>query len=62
MLIFPWGLVLATVPDLGAVYAAATTGEIIEVVIFGACWGLGSTTFGLGCDMVGNSLGFSIIL
>eukprot|EP01047_Picozoa_sp_COSAG01_P137553 COSAG01_NODE_68090_length_265_cov_0.620482_1_plen_34_part_01 len=34
MLIFPWGLVLATVPDLGAVYAAATTGEIIEVVIF----------------------------
>ena len=32
------------------------------VALFGAGWGCGSITFGLGTFMVGNSLGFSIIL
>jgi L-rhamnose-H+ transport protein len=44
------------------VYSAATSQELIETIVFGAMWGLGSVTFGIGTNIVGNSLGFSIIL
>ena len=62
MLVLPWVLVFITIPDLSEVYSAATSTEIFETVVFGAAWGLGSVTFGVGTSMVGNSLGFSIIL
>jgi len=66
MVVFPWCLALGSVPELGAVYSAAyaTHGISVfaKVALFGAGWGLGSVTFGLGTNIVGNSLGFSIIL
>ena len=62
MVIFPWALVLSTVPSVWEIYETAETKDIVLTALFGAGWGLGSTLFGVGCNAVGNSLGFSIIL
>ena len=62
MIIFPWGLVSVTVPQLGEIYAAASNILIAKIIVFGAMWGMGSVAFGIGTKIVGNSLGFSIIL
>ena len=58
----------ATVPEWQTVYAGNATDSGHEAADLGVpfglgfLWGVGGVTFGLGCDMVGNSLGFSIIL
>lgn len=67
-LVMPWIIVILTVPEWQKVYAGNATDAGHEAsdlgVPFGLgfIWGVGGVTFGLGCDMVGNSLGFSIIL
>lgn len=43
-------------------YEHAEVKAIVLTLIFGALWGIGSTTFGLAVEYVGNSLAFSIIL
>ncbi|MHC4123741.1 MAG: L-rhamnose/proton symporter RhaT [Planctomycetota bacterium] len=62
LVIVPWIIALATVPDLIAVYNEAAPGVIILTILLGAGWGAGAITFGLGMHMVGLSLGFSIII
>ena len=62
MLVLPWVLNLSTVPHLDEIYGKADPADIGIVALFGAGWGLGTVTFGLGTWIVGNSLGFSIIL
>jgi len=62
MIFFPWLLVVATVPNAGEIFRLADTGTLAEVAIFGFGWGVGSTLFGLGIDMVGMGLGFAVIL
>jgi L-rhamnose-H+ transport protein len=62
MVVWPWALVLSTVPSVWEIYETAETKDIVLTAVFGAGWGLGSTLFGVGTNAVGNSLGFSIIL
>jgi L-rhamnose-H+ transport protein len=62
MIAFPWLLLMATVPRAGDVFRLANASTLAEVAIFGFGWGVGSTLFGLGIDMVGMGLGFAVIL
>ena len=61
-LLWPWLLVLLTLPHLGSIYAATSYRSIMLVELFGLGWGLGALTFGLGVDLLGLGLGFTIIL
>lgn len=70
--IFPWIIVMSAVPDVFgikngtdtvvSIYAEVETMDLVKVCLFGAGWGIGGVLFGLGCQAVGDSLGFSIIL
>jgi L-rhamnose-H+ transport protein len=62
LVIFPWVLTLATVPQIGEVYRLVSTKCLVAVVGFGLCWGAGATLTGLGLNMLGIGLGFAIIL
>jgi L-rhamnose-H+ transport protein len=62
MLLLPWIMVFTTVPRFTEVLAEARGLTIVEVVIFGFCWGVGSTLFGLGITRVGMALTFAIVL
>src|SRR5580693_6382525 len=62
LIIFPWMISFATVPNLLAVYAGVSPSTLIKVVLFGLLWGAGSTLFGLGISRVGMALGFALIL
>lgn len=62
LVVLPWILVAATTQNLGDVYSGAPASAYLATILFGGSWGLGSVTFGIGTTMVGNSLGFSIIL
>lgn len=58
----PWVFVLFTVKEAFPIYQAARTQDLVLTLLFGFLWGCGSVCFGAGTDMVGNSLGFAIIL
>ena len=62
LLIFPWILTYATVPDLPHVLGGASFATLIRVALFGLAWGAGSALFGLGVARVGMALGFALIL
>ena len=62
LIIFPWIITLATVPQVGDVYSGATAATLWKVALFGIAWGVGSTLFGLGIARVGMALGFAVIL
>jgi len=62
MIVFPWLLVPALVPEAGAVYSNAGTGVVARTALFGAGWGFGSVLFGLGIARVGMALGFAVII
>ena len=62
LIIFPWIINFATVPNVLAVYSGVSTSTLIKVISFGLLWGVGSTLFGLGISRVGMALGFAIIL
>ena len=61
LLILPWPLAFWTVPGLAQVYHQSSWSAIIWALVFGAGWGFGGVFFGLSIDMVGLSLGYSII-
>jgi L-rhamnose-H+ transport protein len=61
-LICPWTLALATIPRLFGIYAASPWPAIAAAFLFGAGWGVGAVTFGLGVDALGLALGFAVIL
>jgi L-rhamnose-H+ transport protein len=48
------------VRDLGGVYAAAGTGTIVAVLVFGFLWGLGSMTLGMSFAFIGLSLAYAL--
>jgi len=50
------------VPGLGDVYRGASGWLLLQIALYGAGWGIGSTLFGLGISRVGMALGFAIIL
>ena len=62
LIVFPWIINFATVPNVLAVYSGVSASTLIKVVSFGLLWGAGSTLFGLGISRVGMALGFAIIL
>lgn len=62
MIVFPWLLVAATVPGAVEVFHLSDAGTLAKVAVFGLGWGVGSTLFGVGIDMVGMGLGFAVIL
>jgi len=62
LIVFPWIISFATVPNLASVYAGASASTLIKVVLFGLLWGVGATLFGLGISRVGMALGFAVIL
>ncbi|TAM83327.1 MAG: hypothetical protein EPN47_04240 [Acidobacteria bacterium] len=61
-LIWPWSLALLTVPHLGLVFGATGVRSLVLIGLFGVGWGLGALTFGLGVDMLGLALGFTVII
>jgi len=62
LLLVPWPLAFFTVPGLAQVYRQASWQAILWALVFGAGWGLGGVFFGLSIDMVGISIGYSIIM
>ncbi|MGA8153011.1 MAG: L-rhamnose/proton symporter RhaT [Terriglobales bacterium] len=62
LIIFPWIINFATVPNVFQVYAGVSTSALLKVISFGLLWGAGATLFGLGIARVGLALGFALIL
>jgi L-rhamnose-H+ transport protein len=62
MVLMPWALALATVPQLGDVYHQSSWGTLIKIMVFGFGWGVGSIFFGLGVAKVGMALGYAVVL
>ncbi|MCK4967220.1 hypothetical protein KAS50_09315 [bacterium] len=62
LLVIPWLLAFFAVPGLINLYYEIPAGVLLKTFLFGAGWGIGAVTFGLGMYMVGLSLGFSIIV
>jgi len=62
LVLVPLPLLLLTMPQYRAVYAAAPTWAIASTILFGAGWGLGGIFFGLGVAELGLSLGTSSIM
>lgn len=62
MVVLPWMMAAATVPNIGRVYALTSTKTLFSIAGFGACWGIGATLTGLGLSMLGIGLGMAIIL
>eukprot|EP00049_Salpingoeca_infusionum_P010481 m.180640 g.180640 ORF g.180640 m.180640 type:complete len:377 (+) comp14653_c0_seq31:84-1214(+) len=58
----PWIICLFTINDPIRVFMEASTQSIAMGVGLGMIWGIGSCLFGIGVDMVGNALGFALIL
>jgi len=62
LIVFPWIINFATVPNVTSVYAGASMSTLIKVLVLGLLWGVGATLFGLGISRVGMALGFALIL
>ncbi|HLI04096.1 MAG TPA: L-rhamnose/proton symporter RhaT, partial [Terracidiphilus sp.] len=62
LLVLPPVVTLATVPHLAADYHAAPPGIVLEVVAFGAGWGVSQVFFGLAAESIGIALTFSLVL
>src|SRR5579864_2026174 len=62
LVVFPWIINFATVPNVPNIYAGASASTLLKVVLFGLLWGVGATLFGLGISRVGMALGFALIL
>jgi L-rhamnose-H+ transport protein len=62
MVVFPWFLTTATVPEVGRVYSLSSAKTLFSIAGFGACWGIGATLTGLGLSILGVGLGMAIIL
>jgi L-rhamnose-H+ transport protein len=62
MVMFPWLLVIATVPHPAEIYASTSTATLFSIAGFGVCWGIGATLTGVGLTLLGIGLGMAIIL
>lgn len=58
----PWILVFFSVDDPIHVYKESHLSAKLYAIGFGILWGIGSVLFGQGVAIVGNALGFAIIL
>jgi L-rhamnose-H+ transport protein len=62
LVILPWGLALAEVKSLEAVYAALPVSAFLAPLLFGAGWGIAQVLFGLSIARLGLALGYAIIV
>jgi L-rhamnose-H+ transport protein len=62
MLIFPWLLVMATIPQAATLYASISARQIMLLTLFGIGFGLAQIFFGLGIAAVGIALNFAIAI
>lgn len=62
LLILPPIVTFGTVPQLGGVYFAAPDGILLDVLLFGAGWGVAQVFFGLAVDAIGIALTFSLVM
>jgi L-rhamnose-H+ transport protein len=62
LLVLPSVVTFGTVPHLGEVYRSAAAHIVLEVVGFGAGWGVAQVFFGLAVDAIGIALTFSVVL
>ncbi len=62
LLIIPWVIAFATVPDVLNVFSDAKVSDILLVFVFGLCWGLGAVFFGQSIAMIGISLSFALCI
>jgi len=62
LLVSAWSFALLTVPDLFQIYGKTDSKVILYTILLGLGGGIGMTTCGKGLQLVGFSLGFSIIL
>eukprot|EP00052_Salpingoeca_macrocollata_P017839 m.145992 g.145992 ORF g.145992 m.145992 type:complete len:371 (-) comp20516_c0_seq7:48-1160(-) len=62
MVLFPWMVTFFSVPNTADVLRNSPGRAVGMTVLFGFLWGFGSVLFGKGTAIVGNSLGFSLIL
>jgi L-rhamnose-H+ transport protein len=62
LVVIPWVVAVATVPQLGAIVGGASGATLAKVLIFGFGWGVGNILFGLGVNRLGIAVGYGIIL
>jgi L-rhamnose-H+ transport protein len=62
LIILPLVAALVTIPKLSMVYRSASPDIILEVLGFGAGWGVAQVFFGIAVEMIGITLAFSIVL
>lgn len=62
LLVLPAVVTFSTVPELAAVYRASGTAQIMQVMIFGAGWGISQVLFGIAVEAIGIALTFSLAL
>jgi len=62
LIIVPWMVAFATVPQLGEIYRSTSWATLAKVVVFGFGWGIGSVLFGLGVSRLGLAVGYGLIL
>ncbi len=62
MVVCPWLLVAALIPDPCGVYAAVPANVLWRTALFGMGWGVGAVFFGLGMVYLGIALAFAIII
>ena len=60
LILFPWALAIATVPDICGVLSKAPGGTLAMCAGFGALWGIGGLSWGLMIRYLGVGLGLAI--
>jgi L-rhamnose-H+ transport protein len=56
MVVLPWLLTTATVPQVSRVYALTSGKTLLNIAGFGACWGIGATLTGIGLSILGMAI------
>ena len=62
LIVMPLITAIATIPDLGAVWAGTKPGVVLAVAGFGALWGCASIGYGLGVQLAGIAIANAVIL
>jgi L-rhamnose-H+ transport protein len=62
LLLVPWPVAWATVPNLREVYGSVTPGVLMLTLVLGFGWGLGGILLGKGVAVVGIAMGTSLVM